>query len=90
MYFFLDKKVPKSQDYACYAQKIYARTTKSSKLATSLLKQGRFLTLFSLIFGSSVKVGPRVNEAVAFESLIQRMFPVAEALEATLLSKFRH
>jgi hypothetical protein len=40
----------KSQDCACFAQKISARTAKSSKLATSLLRQGRFLTLFSLIF----------------------------------------
>jgi len=40
----------KNQDCACFAQKISARTAKSSKLATSLLRQGRFLTLFSLIF----------------------------------------
>jgi hypothetical protein len=40
----------KNQDYACFARKIYARTAKSSKLATTLPKQGRFLTLFSLIF----------------------------------------
>ncbi len=40
----------KNQDCARFARKISARTAKSSKLATSLLKQGRFLTLFSLIF----------------------------------------
>jgi len=40
----------KSQDCACFARKISVQTAKSSKLATSLLKQGRFLTLFSLIF----------------------------------------
>jgi len=40
----------KNQDCARFARKISARTAKSSKLATSLLKQGRLLTLFSLIF----------------------------------------
>jgi hypothetical protein len=40
----------KNQDCARFARKISARTAKSSKLATSLLKQGRFLTLFLLIF----------------------------------------
>jgi hypothetical protein len=51
-FFVLTQKneTKKSQDCACFAQKISARTAKSSKLATSLLKQGRFLTLFSLIF----------------------------------------
>ena len=36
----------------------------SSKLATSLLKQGRFLTLFSLIFGSPVKVVGSITEGL--------------------------
>ncbi|HOG06240.1 MAG TPA: hypothetical protein PK978_08435, partial [Paludibacter sp.] len=40
----------KNQDCARFARKISAQTAKSSKLATSLLKQGRFLTLFLLIF----------------------------------------
>jgi len=40
----------KNQDCARFARKISARTAKSSKLATSLLRQGRLLTLFSLIF----------------------------------------
>ncbi|HQB27606.1 MAG TPA: hypothetical protein PLO29_01525 [Paludibacter sp.] len=40
----------KNQDCARFARKISARTAKSSKLATSLLRQGRFLTLFLLIF----------------------------------------
>ena len=40
----------KDQDCARFARKIYARTAKSSKLATSLLRQGRFLMLFLLIF----------------------------------------
>ena len=44
------KRSKKIQDYARFAQKISARTAKSSKLARSSLKQGRFLTLFSLIF----------------------------------------
>jgi hypothetical protein len=38
--------------------------------------------VFSLLFfGSPVKVSLRVVEAVAFESLRQRMFPVAEAFK---------
>jgi len=40
----------KNQDCARFARKISVQTAKSSKLTTSLLKQGRFLTLFSLIF----------------------------------------
>jgi hypothetical protein len=40
----------KVQDYARFARKIGARTAKSSKLAPSSLKQGRFLTPLSLIF----------------------------------------
>jgi hypothetical protein len=50
MYFFLDKKVPKSQDYACFAQKTSARLAKSFKLAATQLKQERFLTPISLVF----------------------------------------
>jgi len=51
-FFCLDtkKRSKKNQDCARFARKISARTAKSSKLATSLLKQGRFLTLFLLIF----------------------------------------
>jgi len=51
-FFVLTQKneAKKSQDCARFARKISARTAKSSKLATSLLKQGRFLTLLSLIF----------------------------------------
>ena len=40
----------KNQDCARFARKISARAAKSSKLATSLLRQGRLLTLFLLIF----------------------------------------
>ena len=51
-FFCLDTKKwsKKNQDCARFARKISAQTAKSSKLATSLLKQGRFLTLLSLIF----------------------------------------
>jgi len=40
----------KSQDYACFAQKTYARLTKSFKLAAAQLKQERFFTSISLVF----------------------------------------
>ena len=40
----------KNQDCACFAQKTYARLTKSFKLATSLLKHERFLTSILLVF----------------------------------------
>jgi hypothetical protein len=51
-FFVLTQKneAKKSQDCARFARKISAQTAKSSKLARSSLKQGRFLTLFSLIF----------------------------------------
>ena len=51
-FFVLTQKneAKKSQDCARFARKISAQTAKSSKLATPLLRQGRFLTLFSLIF----------------------------------------
>ena len=51
-FFVLTQKneAKKSQDCARLARKISAQTAKSSKLARSSLKQGRFLTLFSLIF----------------------------------------
>jgi hypothetical protein len=50
-FFVLTQKneAKKSQDCARFARKIYAQTAKSSKLARSSLRQGRFLTLFSLI-----------------------------------------
>jgi hypothetical protein len=50
LHFFVLIEAKKNQDCARFARKISARTAKSSKLATSLLKQGRFLTLFLLIF----------------------------------------
>jgi hypothetical protein len=51
-FFVLTQKneAKKSQDCARLARKISVQTAKSSKLARSSLKQGRFLTLFSLIF----------------------------------------
>ena len=50
LYFFLDKKVPKSQDSACFAQKTSVRLAKSFKLAAAQLKHERFFTPISLVF----------------------------------------
>ena len=52
MYFFLDKKVPKNQDYACFAQKTYAQKAKTPKLASPLarLKQWVFFNAFLTCF----------------------------------------
>jgi len=50
LYFFLDKKVPKSQDCACLAQKTYVQKAKTPKLAASQLKQWVFFNAFLSCF----------------------------------------
>jgi hypothetical protein len=51
-FFVLTQKneAKKGQDCACFAQKTYARLTKSFKLAAVQLKQERFFTSISLVF----------------------------------------
>gem|GEM_PF-3006436 len=51
-FFVLTQKneTKKSQDCACFAQKTYARLTKSFKLAATQLKHERFFTSISLVF----------------------------------------
>jgi hypothetical protein len=50
LYFFLDKKVPKNQDYACFAQKTSAQKAKTPKLAALRLKQWVFFNAFLSCF----------------------------------------
>jgi len=66
-FFVLTQKneTKKSQDCARFARKISARTAKSSKLARSSLKQGRLLTLFSLIFRLTERGRSRVIKHIA-------------------------
>ena len=47
---FLDKKVPKSQDSACFAQKTSVQKAKTPKLAALRLKQWVFFNAFFSCF----------------------------------------
>ena len=98
LYFFLDKKVPKSQDCACFAQKTYVQKAKTPKLAASQLKQWVFFDAFLSCFlahqsrsicGWLKQLPSRTSGNKCSQWLILGAggwgsVPVAEVLEATL------
>jgi len=69
LYFFLDKKVPKNQDSACFAQKTSVQKAKTPKLAAFGSNSGCFLTLFSLVLHKELTLGI-VQASLTLPSLI--------------------